>query len=108
MKICVRLSPKVFAIGTVALTILLCLYYASYVSDVGEGSSGSTREQRRTQEVHAEARISDQSWGSSRRHATGADADIDTLEVFSEFDFQVRQISKPGGGNFPSFLGKEI
>ncbi|CAG9825586.1 unnamed protein product [Phaedon cochleariae] len=98
-RICRRITPKGFAITAVGLTIVLCVYYTNYVSDVNQRGNQSQRND-----------ILDV--GQSRRHfrssfreqaarlvmekkdleicpkLTAAEADVNTNDVFKDFEFQ--------------------
>ncbi|XP_074027026.1 alpha-Mannosidase class II b [Leptinotarsa decemlineata] len=96
IRICRRMSPKGFAITAVGLTVLLCLYYTSYTSD--------NRTRRGDDEISNVAQSQRFFRDSFRDHLvryvpekkefemcpklSTAEADIDTVDVFNDFEFQ--------------------
>ncbi|KAK5646364.1 hypothetical protein RI129_004828 [Pyrocoelia pectoralis] len=98
-KFFVRLSPKTFAICAFVVTILLCVYYASYVTDVrrseatdiGDGNRGVGRRPELVElPPDPQSLKSKQSLKAENvcPVVVGSDADINTVDVFKDFDFQ--------------------
>ncbi|KAF7278990.1 hypothetical protein GWI33_007795 [Rhynchophorus ferrugineus] len=96
-RICRRPSPRGFAVSAVVATVLLCIYYTSYTSDVQQRSANSAV----SQEASAQQR-NGQSYsptGMVRQvfenkefetcpRLVAADADISTMDVYKDFEFQ--------------------
>ncbi|KAF2903772.1 hypothetical protein ILUMI_02399, partial [Ignelater luminosus] len=97
-KLCVRFSPKTFALCAIAITVILCIYYASYVTDVrqnvnqtGERRAAEIVELPSVEEMEKTVKVVKQ----KRLQYEGvcpvlgpAEADINTVDIFKEFDFQ--------------------
>lgn len=100
-KICRRLSPRGFALTAIGLTILLCIYYTSYTSDVNQrGNHSQETRAAGGNEVDAGKFLH-----SFRDHIVdgtalkkdlemcprlgAAEADVSTADVFKDFEFQV-------------------
>ncbi|KAG5878957.1 hypothetical protein JTB14_036539 [Gonioctena quinquepunctata] len=87
------MSPKGFALTAIGLTVLLCLYYTSYTSDVNQRDNLS----RRNVEV---SNFRDVIRDQSARYVldkkefevcpklSAAEVDVSTFDVFKDFDFQ--------------------
>lgn len=102
LKLSRRLSPRSFALAAIFLTILVCIYYTSYTSEVN-------RQRDHTNDIRVNEGQSHRLFQNSfREHSiklTGdgkesndygvcpklgaAEADVNTLEVFKDFEFQV-------------------
>ncbi|KAJ8920908.1 hypothetical protein NQ315_015701 [Exocentrus adspersus] len=95
-KVCRRLSPKGFALTAIGLTVLLCIYYTSYTSDVNQRENPS--QERTLNSIHRERYIH-----SFKEHVldgmpkkeleicpklAAAETDISTVDVFKDFEFQ--------------------
>lgn len=121
VKLCRRLSPKGLAYCAVGLMILLCIYYASYTSDVNQNIN-QNQEQRNTrseiileavaqQQQHQQQEKQEQRIQEAEvtqhpvRHKskrpilydtcpslTAAEADINTVDVYKDFEFQVSEM----------------
>ncbi|XP_044752523.1 alpha-mannosidase 2 [Coccinella septempunctata] len=100
-KFCRRLSPKVFAYSAISVTVLLCIYYASYTTDYGTKNgnfrhSGKRKEWEKLQ--NEEVKVGKSSFLSSKEEfverylecpkLSQAEADVNTVEVFKDFEFQ--------------------
>lgn len=99
-----KVSLKGLIISAIGLTILLCLYYTSYTSDVNTTSGQSSRHDNNyeTGDLKRAAKLIRKfeasqygDDGSLRRHPEemcpvldAANVDIDTVEVFKDFEFQ--------------------
>ncbi|CAG9768680.1 unnamed protein product [Ceutorhynchus assimilis] len=96
-RICRRPSPKGFAITAIAATVLLCVYYTSYTSDVQRTNHSALSPEA----LHQRRNVAESDFpsGSVRQihekqdfgvcpKLIAADADISTLDVFKEFEFQ--------------------
>lgn len=104
-KICRRLSPRSFALAAIFLTILLCIYYTNYTSevsrqrdhtnDVGPNEGQSHRLFQNSFREHS-PKLSGEGWGSKDYGMCpklgAAEADVNTLEVFKDFEFQVSNL----------------
>ncbi|XP_060518820.1 alpha-mannosidase 2 [Cylas formicarius] len=94
-RICRRLSPKGFAITAIGLTLLLCLYYTSISSDVQRNLRQTPSE---NDAIQKDAQASGLKWPVRQifrkrnlekcPRLVSAEADISTLEIFKDFDFQ--------------------
>lgn len=96
-KIFLRLSPKTFVLCAIAVTILLSVYYASYVTDVRHNVSQPNERRAEVIEViqveKAESLVEPRvSKYESCPALEAAETDINTVEVFKDFDFQVSNI----------------
>lgn len=114
VKLCRRLSPRGLAYCAIGLTILLCVYYASYTSDVNQNINQN--EERRPEIILvAEAQVQEASEATQRpiRHKnkgpllydtcpslTTAEADINTVDVYKDFEFQVIALTVRAYVNF--------
>lgn len=90
---CRRLSPRAFAYSAIGITIILCVYYANYTTTINQTVS----------ESHAEKNVAHQPIATATKtkklekneayekcpNLQPAEADINTLDVFKDFDFQV-------------------
>lgn len=104
IKICRRLSPRTFALAAIFLTILLCIYYTSYTSDVtrvsrdhsneigvNEGQSQSLfKNSFNPLGLNGEAKES-MDYGVCPKLGA-SETDVNTLEIFKDFDFQVSEL----------------
>lgn len=100
-KLCRRLSPRGLAYCAIGLTILLCIYYASYTSDVNQNINQT--DERRTEIIlESQAQVQEAEVSHSVRHKskkpiiydtcpslTAAETDINTVDVYKDFEFQV-------------------
>ncbi|CAH1102433.1 unnamed protein product [Psylliodes chrysocephalus] len=96
-RLCRRMSPRCFALSAIGLTVLLCVYYTSYMSDISQRAepqasdvSDGRRIQRFFRDIVNETKDKN---GASKHFGTcpklsAAEADINTLEMFKDFDFQ--------------------
>lgn len=84
-----RLTPRAFAIAAVLLTILLCLYYASLTSDVTQ-TANQSQPGREILTAPLHARHRKRTLGSSCPKLSQSQADIDTVQIYKDFEFQVR------------------
>lgn len=89
-----RLTPRAFAIAAVLLTVLLCLYYANLTSDVGQngnqsagGVQGGRGDLVGAAPLHAHHRK--RTLGATCPRLSQAHTDIDTVQVYKDFEFQV-------------------
>lgn len=82
-----RLTPRAFAIVAILLTILLCLYYANLTSDVTQ-STNQSQTGREIMSVPLHARHRKRTLGPTCPKLTQAQADIDTVQVYKDFEFQ--------------------
>lgn len=83
-----RLTPRAFAIVAILLTILLCLYYANLTSDVTQ-STNHSQTGREIMSAPLHARHRKRTLGPICPKLTQAQADIDTVQVYKDFEFQV-------------------
>lgn len=101
-KICRRLSPRSFALAAIFLTILLCIYYTSYTTEVNRQrdhgnnigiNKGQSQRLYQSNFLEHFSRFSDGGKGSGNygmcKKLGTAEADVNTLEVFKDFEFQV-------------------
>ncbi|XP_056646143.1 alpha-mannosidase 2 [Diorhabda sublineata] len=96
-RLCRRLSPRCFAFSAVGLTILLCIYYTSYTSDVNQrvdetpqsDISGVRQSQRFFRDVirNSERNVRDKVYEVCPK-LSAAEADVNTVDIFKDFDFQ--------------------
>ncbi|XP_008193678.1 alpha-mannosidase 2 [Tribolium castaneum] len=94
-KVCRKMSPKTFALTAIGLTIILCVYYANYTTDI---RTNQTQENsKESDELPQPQRIFELLQRS--KFATNkefevcpklypAEADISTVDVFKDFEFQ--------------------
>ncbi|KAK9888622.1 hypothetical protein WA026_000851 [Henosepilachna vigintioctopunctata] len=99
-KMCRRLSPKFFAYTAISVTIILCIYYASYTTDYGSKSSTMRNTDKKKewekptiQEWTMKKSLAAPKSDVSRKYMecprlSQAEADINTMEVFKDFEFQ--------------------
>ncbi|KAK4879668.1 hypothetical protein RN001_007814 [Aquatica leii] len=94
-KFYVRLSPKTFAICAFAITIILCIYYASYVTEVRQNNANEPSQNNGRKPELVELPPDAQSLKSKYKTnvdtcpaVIGAEADINTVDIFKDFDFQ--------------------
>lgn len=93
---CRRLSPRAFAYTAIGVTIILCVYYANYTTDINQ----SVTETRAEKNVAQPVAVVTKKGGMDRKgrdyekcpDLQPAEADISTLDVFKDFDFQVCNI----------------
>lgn len=106
-----RLSPRGLAYCAIGLTIILCIYYASYTSNVNQNINNQN-DVRRSDILIEEPQAQVQEQDESIRHRhntikhqhnknkksilydtcpllTAAEADINTVDVYKDFEFQV-------------------
>lgn len=95
-----RLSPRGLAYCAIGLTILLCIYYASYTSNVNQNIN-QNEERRPEMLIEAQAQVQESESLNVKQQfktqilydtcpsLTAADADIDTADVYKDFEFQV-------------------
>lgn len=101
-KICRRLSPKTFAISAIGLTVILCVYYASYTTDVGQRGGGASESQAKDDELRRPQQpehLRSMVGGGDHKNQhdnfeicpklMAAEADVNTVDVFKDFEFQV-------------------
>lgn len=98
-KICRRMSPKTFALTAIGLTIILCVYYANYTTDIrtnqtqdnakGNEDSGELPQPQRIFELLQRSKISTHKEFQMCPKLYPAEADVNTLDVFKDFEFQV-------------------
>lgn len=93
-----RITPRAFGVAAVLLTVLLCVYYASVTGGVPPGGREGARPPG---EVRGEAPAAPlppraaklvsrpAKHGSICPKLGQSYADIDTVQVYKEFDFQV-------------------
>lgn len=94
-----RLSPRFFAYSAISVTILLCVYYASYTTDYSQKSVPIRADQipQKSDYLQQAKSILRRAQSRSKEKYQGnyqvcprllqADADINTLDVFREFEF---------------------
>ncbi|KAL1513431.1 hypothetical protein ABEB36_002843 [Hypothenemus hampei] len=94
-RICRRPSPKGFALTAIAATILLCIYYTSYTSDVQQAThsdmplgTAALQQQRNGQSHYPTSLTYEKKDFEKCPTLVAADSDISTLDVFKEFEFQ--------------------
>jgi alpha-mannosidase len=97
-KICRRMSPKTFALTAIGLTIILCVYYANYTTDIrtnqtqdnakGNEDSGELPQPQRIFELLQRSKISTHKEFQMCPKLYPAEADVNTLDVFKDFEFQ--------------------
>lgn len=97
-KACYRLSPRAFAFSAIGLTIVLCLYYANYTSGINQSVS-QTHEKGHENRPHHDEKLKalkrkSNAAAKGERYGTcpavlQADADINTYDVYKDFEFQV-------------------
>lgn len=82
-----KFTPRTFAIIAIVLTVLLCLYYASFTSDV---PPNSIQAQNRGEIVQQPAKLRRplHKYGMCPK-LSPSEADIDTAQIYKKFDFQV-------------------
>ncbi|CAH0558347.1 unnamed protein product [Brassicogethes aeneus] len=90
-KLCRRMSPKGFALTGIGLTVLLCIYYTSYTSDVSKlpnqnAERGADPKAQRL--VGAKRRIYQKKDYEVCPKLNAAETDVNTVEVFKDFEFQ--------------------
>lgn len=84
-----RLTPRAFAIAAVLLTVVLCLYYTSFTSDVSNNSGQSqNRELNGVQAPYVAPKKNNIKYGVCPK-LPQSQADIDTVQIYKDFDFQV-------------------
>lgn len=93
--VCRRLSPRAFAYSAIGITIILCVYYANYTTNIGQSVTETHAEKNVAQPPIAAVtrkseKIKDGIYGKCP-NVQPAEADINTLDVFKDFDFQVSQ-----------------
>lgn len=96
-KICRRMSPKTFALSAIGLTILLCVYYARYTTEIRSPSQDNTKveendvpqPQRIFQSIQSSKKESKNSAFQVCPKLYAAEADVNTVDVFKDFEFQV-------------------
>lgn len=86
-----RLTPRAFAIAAVLLTVVLCLYYASFTSEVPNNSSGQSHNRADISSAQAPyvAPKKKKTLNSMCPKLPQSHADIDTVQIYKDFDFQV-------------------
>ncbi|XP_066258690.1 alpha-mannosidase 2 [Euwallacea similis] len=91
-RVCRRPSPKGFALTAIAATILLCIYYTSYTTDVQRTNRSIATQSHNGQLINPatnSARLLYEKGNFDQcPRLVYADSDISTLDVFKEFDFQ--------------------
>ncbi|XP_050504122.1 alpha-mannosidase 2 [Diabrotica virgifera virgifera] len=96
-RICRRMSPRCFALSAIGLTVLLCVYYTSYTSDVNQRVDQSQRAEisgsRQTQRFFRNIIRNTERYGQDKSFEvcpklTAAEADVNTVEVYKDFEFQ--------------------
>nr|CAH7741894.1 unnamed protein product [Callosobruchus chinensis] len=98
--LCRRASPRGFATVAVSLTVVLCFYYTTFTSDVGQRVNPSIDDSlpslgEQSQRIFESGLLAKPARFYGRRDLevcpalTAAETDIDTVEVFKEFEFQV-------------------
>lgn len=97
-RICRRMSPKGCALTAIGLTILLCIYYTSYTSDVRNQDNDNIdigRSQRLIQTNNGQQRdkrplqVYEKRVYETCPKLLPAEVDVNTVDVFKDFDFQV-------------------
>lgn len=99
-KIYRRLSPKSFALGIIVVTLILCVYYAHNTYNVGQNVGQSrTLKTEIVEEIPGVDIQSENDKELSQRsprrrlgkclNLIPSETDIDTVEVFRDFEFQV-------------------
>ncbi|KAL3281492.1 hypothetical protein HHI36_004699 [Cryptolaemus montrouzieri] len=94
-----RLSPKFFAYSAITVTILLCIYYASYTTDYGSKSGvfRNSNNRKQWERFHNDGLTIGRSSVSTKEEVkeymecpnlSQAEADINTMDVFKDFEFQ--------------------
>lgn len=97
-KICRKMSPKTFALTAIGLTIILCVYYANYTTDIRTNQTQENSKENVGAELPQPQRIFEMFQRS--KFTTNkefevcpklypAEADISTVDVFKDFEFQV-------------------
>ena len=94
------MSPKTFALTAIGLTIILCVYYANYTTDI---RSNQTQENSKGSEENGPPQpqklvnmLLQRSKGTTNKEYQmcpklhPAEADVNTVDVFKDFEFQVR------------------
>lgn len=103
---CRRLSPRTFAYSAIGITIILCVYYANYTTDINQSVSEPHAEKSVLQGVIATVnKEKSKNNGTYEKcpNLQPAEADINTLDVFKDFDFQVSLFVKSMSGRLVSF-----
>lgn len=89
---CRRLSPRAFAYSAIGITIILCVYYANYTTNINQPVPENHVEKnvipRIAMAVKSE-RSNENEVYEKCPSLQPAEADINTLDVFRDFDFQV-------------------
>lgn len=96
-KICRRMSPKGFALTAIGLTVVLCVYYTSYTSDVGKisnqtGDRLEVKSQRLIDKLGGARRVMEKKEFEVCPKLTAAETDVNTVDVFKDFEFQVSNV----------------
>lgn len=89
---CRRLSPRAFAYSAIGITIILCVYYANYTTDINQSVSESHAEKNVAPRIAIAAKNEESEKNEVYEKCPNlqpAEADINTLDVFKDFDFQV-------------------
>lgn len=87
-----RLSPRAFAYSAIGVTIILCVYYANYTTDISQSVAESHAEKNVAQPIAIATKIKKSHKNEANEKCSNlqpAEADISTLDVFKDFDFQV-------------------
>lgn len=86
-KIYRRLTPRAFAIAAVLLTVVLCLYYANLTTDVP--NSGQSRNRAEIIATPLKSRQKAKTKDGMCPKLPQSHTDVDTVQIYKEFDFQV-------------------
>ncbi|CAG9863272.1 unnamed protein product [Phyllotreta striolata] len=97
-RLCRKMSPRCFIITAIGLTVILCVYYTSYVSDINQKAGQQSGEVADTagqvqrffrQAAKESSRKTERAIGQGTcPKLTASEADVNTFEVFKDFEFQ--------------------